>query len=54
MSQNQFNKARTLAEQSYATFELLGHRQKHVVRAFLEHIPPTQEDHSSAYTPIEN
>jgi len=37
-SQSQFDKARTLAEQSYTTFETLGHRKKSVVRTFLEHI----------------
>jgi tetratricopeptide (TPR) repeat protein/transcriptional regulator with XRE-family HTH domain/DNA polymerase III delta prime subunit len=35
-SQRQFDKARTLAEQSYKIFEALGHRKKSVVRTFLE------------------
>ncbi len=37
-SQRQFDKARTLAEQSYKIFEALGHRKKSVVRTFLERI----------------
>ena len=35
-SQRQFDQARTLANQSAATFEALGHRKKLVVRTFLE------------------
>jgi tetratricopeptide (TPR) repeat protein/transcriptional regulator with XRE-family HTH domain len=37
-SQSQFDKAHTLAKQSCATFEALGHRKQSVVRTFLEHI----------------
>lgn len=37
-SQNQFDKARALAEQSCTTFEALGHRKQSVVRTFLEQI----------------
>jgi tetratricopeptide (TPR) repeat protein/transcriptional regulator with XRE-family HTH domain len=37
-SQRQFDQARTLANQSAAIFEALGHRKKHVVRTFLERI----------------
>jgi tetratricopeptide (TPR) repeat protein len=38
-SQQQFDKARTLAEQSCTIFEALGHRKRSAVRTFLEHIP---------------
>jgi tetratricopeptide (TPR) repeat protein len=43
-SRGQLNKARTLAQRSYATFELLGHRKKHTVGAFLAQITRAQQD----------
>ena len=42
-SQRQFDKARTLAEQSYKIFEALGHRKKSVVRTFLKRMSMSKE-----------
>ncbi len=42
-SRRQFKQARALAQRSYATFEILGHREKKMVLAFLDQISDVQE-----------
>ncbi len=43
MQLGQFSRAKALAAQSYATFELLGHRKKSLVHAFVEHLATLPE-----------